>query len=134
MKLLVVTSEPVNAEAVREALGAGADLDNAEVMVIAPALHGSKLKFWISDDDEAIERAEEVQEETVERLDEEGVDAAGDTGEADPAQAIRDTLATYDADRIVVFAHPSADEAYLEENLRGQDFGVPVEHREITKA
>ncbi|MBA2506038.1 MAG: hypothetical protein H0V29_08850 [Thermoleophilaceae bacterium] len=133
MKLLVVTSEPVNAEAVREALGTDEDLAKAEVMVIAPALHGSKVKFWVSDDDDAIERAEEVQEETVAQLGEDGMDAAGDTGESDPAQAIRDTLAAYGADRIVVFAHPEADEAYREDNLRGEDFGVPLDFREVSK-
>jgi len=133
VKLLVVTSEPVNPEAVRAALGSDDELAHAEVLVIAPALQTSKLKFWMSDDDGAIARAEEVQEETVQRLDEEGIDAAGDTGEADAVMAIRDTLQTFQADRVVVFAHPEADEAYQEENLGGQDFGVPVEYRQVER-
>jgi hypothetical protein len=40
-------------------------------MVVAPALHRSALRFWLSDSDEAIERAELVQHETVEG----GIDA-----------------------------------------------------------
>src|SRR2546421_3727449 len=104
MRVLVLTSEPVNAELLRAALGD--DAGDAEVLVVSPALQDSGLRFWMSDSDEAIDRAQQVQEETVERLDEEGVDAAGDTGESDPLQAIADALATFPADRIVVFTHP----------------------------
>jgi hypothetical protein len=33
-------------------------------------------------------------------------DAAGDTGESEPAVALQDALATFPADRIVVISHP----------------------------
>jgi hypothetical protein len=59
------------------------------------------------------------------------VDAAGDTGEAEPAQAIQDALATFRADRIVVFSHPDGDRDYREdEGLADAEarFGVPVTH------
>ena len=46
------------------------------------------------------------QTDTVERLEEEGIDAAGEVGESDPAQAIDDALATFAADRIVIFSPP----------------------------
>ena len=129
MKLLVVTPEPVDANALRSTLGD--DVEGAEVLVVSPAGHQSKVAFWVSDSDEAIAEAEEAQEETVERLEEEGVDAAGDTGEAEPAQAIQDALATFAADRIVVFSHPEGDRDYREdEGLADaeQRFGVPVTH------
>jgi hypothetical protein len=42
----------------------------------------TRRHFLFSDVDAAIGRAVEVQEETVERMEEEGVDAAGDTGES----------------------------------------------------
>jgi hypothetical protein len=75
-----------------------------------------------------------VQEETVERLEEEGVDAAGDTGEADPLVAIEDALATFPAERIVIFTHPEGERAYREEDLEAarQRFGVPVVQWEVT--
>jgi len=81
-----------------------------------------------SDVDKAIERAQTVQEETVERLEEEGIDAAGDTGEADPMVAIEDALQTFPADRIVIFSHPDDERAYREEELdeAGRRFGIPV--------
>jgi hypothetical protein len=134
MRVLVLTSEPVNAELLRAALGD--DAGDAEVQVVSPALQDSGLRFWMSDADEAIERAQQVQEETVERLDEEGVDAAGDTGESDPLQAMADALATFPADRIVVFAHPEREASYLEDDVVAEAerrFGVPVVHGTVDR-
>src|ERR1017187_3558589 len=98
MKVLVIASEPISADRLRKALGGTAD--DAEIMVVAPALHRSALRFWLSDADEAIRRAELVQQETVEGLDEAGLDAHGDTGESDPVKAGEDILATFPAERI----------------------------------
>ena len=129
MKLLVVTPEPVDANALRTSLGD--EVEGAEVLVVSPAGHQSKVAFWVSDSDEAIAEADAAQEETVERLEEEGIDAAGDTGESEPAVAIQDALATFAADRIVVFSHPDGDCDYREdEGLADAEarFGVPVTH------
>ena len=134
MKLLVLTAEPISADVLREAAGDGTD--DAEVMVVSPALTGSPLRFWVSDADAAIAHAESTAEETVERLDEEGVDAVGDTGESDPMQAREDALATFDADRVVVFTHPEAERDYLEEGFVEEAehrLGVPVIYREVTR-
>jgi len=130
----VLTAEPISADVLREA--AGDEADDAEVMVVSPALTDSPLRFWVSDADAAIEHAESTVEETVERLDEEGVDAVGDTGESDPMQALEDALATFDADRVVVFTHPEAERDYLEEGFVEEAehrLGVPVIHREVTR-
>ena len=103
MKLLVLTPEPIDAALLRSAVDA--DGMGAEVLVISPASNQSKVAFWVSDSDEAIEEAETAQlEERVERLEEEGIDAAGDTGESEPAVALHDALATFKADRIVILA------------------------------
>jgi hypothetical protein len=58
-----------------------------------------------------------VQEETVERMEQEGVDAAGDTGESDPLLAIQDALQTFPADEIVLFTHAAGDLNWLEEGV-----------------
>ena len=86
MKLLVLTPEPVDAALLRSALGD--EVEGAEVLVISPASNQSKIAFWVSDSDEAIDEAETAQNETVERLEEEGIDAAGGTGEGELALAI----------------------------------------------
>jgi len=82
-------------------------------------------------EDEGLAEAESAEEETVERLEEQGVDAAGDTGESEPAVALQDALATIPADRIVVFSHPEGDRDYREdEGLADVEerFGIPVTH------
>ena len=128
-KILALVSEPISAEALRSAVGPEA-ADDAEVLVVAPALN-SRRRFFLADPDPAIERAEAVQEETVERLDEEGIDAAGDTGEEDPLLAIQDALVTFDADEVVLFTHADGKQNWLEEGLvdeaKGR-FDVPVRH------
>ena len=135
MKVLLLTAEPITAEVLRDAIGGDA-AEDAEVLVVSPALQDSGLRFWVSDADEAIARAEDVQIETVERLDEEGVDAAGDTGEPDPLLAIQDALATFAADRIVIVTHPEGEKARFEKDVATEAkrrFNVPVEHREVSR-
>jgi hypothetical protein len=128
-KILTLVSEPVSGEALRSALGPERIRD-AEVLVVAPALT-SQTRFWLSDVDEAIARAEEVQQETVERMDEQGIDAAGDTGEADPLLALQDALQTFPADEIVLFTHPSGRRNWAEEGVLEEAesrFEAPVRH------
>ena len=128
-RILALVAEPVSGEALKKAVGPER-ADAAEVMVVAPALN-SRWKFWTSDTDEAIARAEEVQQETVERLDEEGIDAAGDTGESDPLLAVQDALQTFPADEIVLFTHPGGQHNWLEEGLvdeAKERFDAPVRH------
>ena len=132
MKLLVLTPEPVDADLLRATLGD--EVEGAEVLVVSPATNRSKLAFWVSDPDEAIAEARTAEEETVERLEEDGIDAAGDTGESEPAVALQDALATFPADRIVVFSHPAGDRDYREdEGLKEAEdrFGIPVTHAVI---
>ena len=128
-KILALVSEAIDADALRSALG-GEDLEGAEVLVIAPALQ-SRRRFILADPDPAIARAEEVQAETAERLDEEGIDAAGDTGDSDPMLAIQDALATFEADEIVLFTHADGERNFLEEGLvdeAKERFTPPVRH------
>jgi hypothetical protein len=134
VKLLVVTPEPVDASLLRSTLGD--EVRGAEVLVVSPASNQSKLAFWVSDSDEAIDEAETAQVDTVERLEEEGVDAAGQTGESEPAQAIEDALATFAADRIVIFSHPEGDRDYREDEALAEAesrWNVPVTHALISR-
>ena len=114
-KVLVLASETISGEVVKQAIGAER-AEDAEVLVVAPALN-TKLRFLTSDPDDAIERAEGVQEESVQRMNEEGMDAAGDTGESDPLQAIQDALATFRAEEIVICIHREGNKNWLEEGV-----------------
>lgn len=130
-RILALASEPISAQALRSALGQ--DAGEAEVLVVAPALM-SRKRFLLADPDPGIERAEEVKQESVERLEEEGVQATGETGESDPLVAIQDALATFDADQIVVFSHPEGSRNWREEGVveeAERRFDLPVRHIEL---
>jgi hypothetical protein len=130
VKILVLTTEAVSASQLRDALPSNAgDPEDAEIMVVAPALHKSALRFWVSDADEAIARADEVRHESVEQLGDDGVAASGDTGEGDPGDAIEDALKTFPADRILIFTHPESKQRYREDvdtDELAERFGIPV--------
>ena len=130
MKLLVLTPEPIDADALRAV--AGDEAQDAEVLVITPAVNDSGLRFWMSDADDAIDHARETAEETEDRLAEGGVDAVAEPGEAEPVVALQDALATFAADRVVIFTHPSGQQHYRETDGL-DDLGVPVEFAEIEK-
>ena len=134
MKVLVIASGPIAAGDLKEAVGTEV-AEDAEVLVVAPALHESPLRFWLSDADEAIAEAEGVQRESVEQLAGAGISATGDTGEGDPLEAVQDALQTFRAERIVVFSRPEGHEAYRE----GVDpaeieerFGIPTVGRTLS--
>jgi hypothetical protein len=134
VRILVVTTEPVSAGQLREALPADADPLDAEVTVVAPAVHESAFRFWLSDADDAIARADAVRRETLDRLSDAGVSATADTGESETSEAIEDALKSFPADRILVFTHPQGERRYRE-NLNPEEvearFGIPVTQAEI---
>jgi len=136
MNVLVLTTEPISAGQLRAALGGEGDpVDEAQVMVVAPALHEHRLQFWLSDADDAIAQAEEVRRETVENLGQAGVSASGDTGESDPLEAIEDALGSFSADRIVVFTRPEGQQRYREDvdvDVITRRFGVPVDRASVS--
>jgi hypothetical protein len=134
MRLLVLTSEPITAEQIRDAVGDGAHPEDVEVMVVAPALQEDALHFWLSDADDAIARADEVRRRTVDQLAEAGVQASSDTGESDPEQAIEDALMSFPAERIVLFEHPPDERRYREEldpEELQRRFSVPVDRATV---
>lgn len=128
MKILVLASEPVTAEQLRAALPDDVDPTQGEVMIVAPAMQQSAIRFWLSDADEAIARAEEVREQTEQQLGDAGVSTRSETGESDPMTAIEDALNTFKADRIVLFSSRSGD-GYRQpaaDDVR-ERFGIPVD-------
>jgi hypothetical protein len=132
VKVLVLTPEPIDDQVLRSSLGTR--LAGAEVLVVSPATNQSRLAFWVSDPDEAIAEAAAAEEESVERLEEAGVDAAGTVGESEPAVALQDALATFPAERIVIVTHPEGDRDYREDEGLAEvaaTAGVPVDWAEV---
>jgi 4-hydroxyphenylpyruvate dioxygenase-like putative hemolysin len=133
VKLLVLATDSISADDVRAALPDD-DLKDAEVLVVSPAVNESPVAFWVSDADEAIAEAESAAERTAADLRESGARARATTGESEPLLALQDALATYQADRVLVFVREEESARYREDDVIAEAqrrFGVPV--TEITR-
>jgi hypothetical protein len=98
------------------------------ITVVVPVT-GQSLLAWLAMDEKAFTHAEEVAQQTAEQLPGETVEAVA--GESNVALAVRDALATFPADEIVVVVHPDAKEGLIE-SIATEDAprhtvdGVPV--------
>lgn len=127
MHVLVLAPDPVDPGTLRDAVGD--DLAEARVLVVSPALNESPTAFWMSDSDEAIADADAAGTKIVTQLRDEGVAANSTTGESEPLLALQDALATFPADRIVIFVRAGDDQRYREDDVCGavqRHFDVPV--------
>ena len=81
------------------------------IKVVVPVVRQGLLD-WLANDQKAFGRAERGAERTADQLPGETVYAAA--GEANVGLAIRDALATFPADEIVVAVRPDEEEALVE--------------------
>jgi hypothetical protein len=128
VKLLVLATDPVGPDDLRGAVE-GVDLDGAEVLVVSPAVNESPVAFWMSDSDEAIRDAESTARQTAEALSAEGARTRAQAGESEPLLALQDALATFPAERVLVFTRGDDAARYREDDVLGEAerrFGVPV--------
>lgn len=97
------------------------------VFVIAPAVN-SRLRRWLSDEDEARRKAEERLEACVERLARAGLHVSGGVGDADPMLAIADALVTFAADEILVAAQTESSRRLAREvaERARKRFALPI--------
>lgn len=103
-RILVVANEEVEGPAVdRVALAAESNRseDPAVVLVMAPA-RPTAISEWLSDVEPGRDRAQVLLVHSVAALAATGVEARAELGDADPVQAIEDTLRTFPADELIL--------------------------------
>jgi nucleotide-binding universal stress UspA family protein len=128
--LLVVANETVQGNALVETVCDTALYRDAEVLVVAPALN-TRLRHWMSDSDRARQAAQARLAGCVSRLQDAGVRATGQVGDADPMRAIEDAMRVFEADEIVIGTHPEERSNWLARDLVGRTcatYDVPVLH------
>jgi hypothetical protein len=104
--------------------------DTDKLKVVVPVVRQGVLD-WLANDEKAFSRAERIAEDTAAQLPGETVEAVA--GEADVDLAIRDALATFAADEIVVAVRPEDEQGLIESlataNAPKKSFdGIPVRH------
>jgi hypothetical protein len=105
-------------------------VDADSVKVVVPVVRQGVLD-WLANDEQGFAEAEAIAQETAEQLPGETVEAGA--GEANVELAIRDALATFPADEIVVAVRPDRDQGAIESAAtrstpRETFQGLPVRH------
>lgn len=104
--VLVISTVEHSAEALRAAIAPG-----DTIKVVVPVIRQGILD-WLANDERAFGHAQEVALETAAELP--GVTADAVAGEADLDLAVRDALATFPADEIVVAVHDADHQGTVE--------------------
>lgn len=134
MRLLVLANETCAAAAVLDEVSyrVGRASRPVEVLVIAPALAGSRLQHWLSTDvTDARARAAERLEASIDALAELGIYARGELGDADPIQALEDGVRLFNPDEVVIATHPHRRSNWLERRVveaARERLTIPVTH------
>lgn len=128
-RILLVAGDAADADSLPRAMRArarGAD----QVLVVAPALN-SRPRRWAPDEAGASAAAEARLNRCLARLREQGVRAEGVVGDADPLQAVADTLPAFAADELVFATGPERGARRLHRSVvkRARSrFDLPVLH------
>ena len=130
-RILVVANETVGGEALFEEIRARGSGRKAEILVVTPALPGSRAQHWASDTDGATEMARQRMELSLIEIDRLGLKAKGQIGDSDPNVAIEDALRTFPADEIVISTHPEERSHWLERGVverAREEIDLPITH------
>jgi hypothetical protein len=130
-RVLVVANQTVGGKALREEILNRSRGRDSEILVLTPALTGSRAAHWASDVDEAIEHARQRNEVTVQTIEEAGLKARGQVGDSDPNVAIEDALLEFPADEIIISTHPPERSRWLERGVvekARNEIELPITH------
>jgi len=128
-RILLVAGDAADADSLPRTMQARAR-GPAQVLVVAPALN-SRLRRWTSDEDGARAAAEARLHRCLARLRAHGVRAEGVIGDADPLQAVADTLPAFPADELVIATGPDPGARRLHRSVVERArlrFALPVLH------
>jgi hypothetical protein len=131
---VILANEVIGDEALVREIARHIEGRPAEARIVAPALVESPLDLAAGDVDDQIEEAHRRLEDSVAALEQSGIQATGDVGEADPVLALGDALRLFPADEVIVVAHPRERGTWLEEDVverARREVDVPVTVIEI---
>ena|ERR1700761_6247041 len=102
-----------------------------EVMLVSPALVGSRAARWASDVDAGMDLARERMAHSVTALRGVGVEVRAEVGDPDPNMAIEDALRVFPADEIVISTLPPDQSRWLEHEVverTRREVDLPMTH------
>jgi hypothetical protein len=114
-RLLVIANETIAGKSLHERIR-GMVAEDGTVTVVAPAL-SSKLEYVLSDVDGPREHARERLDKSLELMAQDGIDASGEVGDANPVRAFKDAVAVFHPDAVIVSTHPEGRSHWLENQV-----------------
>lgn len=130
-KILVIANETCASAGIVDEVRYRARPD-AAVVVVAPALAGSRLQHWLTSDMERRQADARTRlDASIAALNGAGVSAEGYLGDADPLQALDDALRVHDPDEVVISTHPHRRSNWLERQVvrRARErYELPITH------
>jgi hypothetical protein len=130
-RVLVVANETVGGRALLEEIRNRCRDRDCEILVVTPALAGSRAEHWASDVDEAMELARQRMELSLIAIGKLGLKAKGEIGDSDPNVAVEDALRVFPADEIVISTHPPERSRWLERGVverAREEIDLPIAH------
>lgn len=130
-RLLVVANETVGGAELLAEIGNRCRGRDSEILVLTPALAGSRAEHWASDVDGAIELARQRMELSLIEIDRLGLRGRGQIGDSDPNVAIEDALHLFPADEIVISTHTPQHSRWLERGVverAREEIDLPITH------
>ena len=134
-RLLVVALSPVDEVALRREVREHAGGEAAEVHIVAPAPHTSRLQRLTGAVDEAHAEAEDVAREAAEAV-EGTASVETEVGDPNPLQAIEDALRAFPADELIIVTRPGSEADWVERDRTQETLerlGLPVTHLAIER-
>jgi hypothetical protein len=133
-RIVILANEVIGDQALVREIVRHAEGRPAQVRIVVPARVKSPLDLAAGDVDDQIEEAHRRLESSIAALEQSGIEATGDVGEADPVLALGDALRLSPADEVIVVAHPRERGTWLEQDFverARREVDVPVTVIEI---
>jgi hypothetical protein len=130
-RILVVANQTAAGRELLEEIGNRCRGVDCEVLLVTPALVGSRAEHWASDIDEGLDLARERMGRSVTALRGVGVEVRAEVGDPDPNMAIEDALRTFAADEIVISTLPPGESRWLEHDVverTRREVALPMTH------
>jgi hypothetical protein len=130
-RILVVANQTAAGRELLEEIANRCRGVDCEVLLVSPALVGSRSQRWASDIDEGLDLARERMGRSVTALRGVGVEVRAEVGDPDPNMAIEDALRMFAADEIVISTLPPGESKWLEHDVverTRREVDLPMTH------
>jgi hypothetical protein len=130
-RILVVANQTAAGQELLEEIANRCRGKDCGVMLVSPAMVGSRAEHWASDVDKGMDLARERMAGSVAALRRVGVEVRAEVGDPDPNMAIEDALRVFPADEIVISTLPPGESRWLEHDVverTRREVDLPMTH------